>query len=305
MLSRNVIKIISCSDRYHLKKHNARLPSLENIPMEKIMMIFDGRHFSQSAFNFALHLHELRPALFTGVFTPSKEYEHQAIYNTGPETLVYNTIPDVAEEKMMQENVEQFKSLSEKNGIPYRVHENTEGSILDHIRLETRYSDILILSAELYYANLGKKASHRYMRDAIHHAECPVLVLPELCPFPKSVVLAYDGSASSVFAIKQFAHLFPDLAQSETILVFSSERTSSLPDFDYIKEYAANHYTSLSFLKLDLDPTQYFNTWINETGPAILISGAYSRTRVSELFKKSFVSEMIKEHKLPVFISHK
>ena len=43
------------------------------------------------------------------------------------------------------------------------------------------------------------------MRTAVHDAECPVLIVPEDCPFPVNVILAYDGSDDSVFAMKQFA----------------------------------------------------------------------------------------------------
>ena len=106
--------------------------------------------------------------------------------------------------------------------------------------------------------------------------------MPEKYDFPKSIILAYDGSESSVFAIIQFAYLFPELATLNAILVYASEREDSLPRFDYIKELAAQHFSSLSFLKLDVDPKHYFNTWLVESGPALLVSGAYGRSLASE-----------------------
>jgi nucleotide-binding universal stress UspA family protein len=38
---------------------------------------------------------------------------------------------------------------------------------------------------------------------------------------------------------------------------------------------------------------------------ALLVSGSYGRSGLSQLFKKSFVNEIIAEHRLPVFIAHK
>ena len=38
---------------------------------------------------------------------------------------------------------------------------------------------------------------------------------------------------------------------------------------------------------------------------AILVSGSFGRSMFSEMFRKSFVSDVIAEHKLPVFIAHK
>ena len=81
------------------------------------------------------------------------------------------------------------------------------------------------------------------MQEALHDIECPAVVVPENFDFPENNILAYDGSESSVFAIKQFAYLFPELASNNTILVFAkSKEVEELPDQDYIEELAARHY---------------------------------------------------------------
>jgi hypothetical protein len=49
---------------------------LNILTMKKILIAFDGIHFSKSAFEFAKKLNEVSPVLLTGVFLP------QIIFNT-------------------------------------------------------------------------------------------------------------------------------------------------------------------------------------------------------------------------------
>jgi nucleotide-binding universal stress UspA family protein len=37
----------------------------------------------------------------------------------------------------------------------------------------------------------------------------------------------------------------------------------------------------------------------------MLVTGAYGRSELSNLFKKSFLSDVIGQHKIPVFVAHK
>ena len=37
----------------------------------------------------------------------------------------------------------------------------------------------------------------------------------------------------------------------------------------------------------------------------LLVSGSFSRSEISQLFKRSFIIKTIKDHKTPVFIAHR
>ena len=67
----------------------------------------------------------------------------------------------------------------------------------------------LFWAADLFIKNLSAEESDEYLKDALHASECPVLVVPEKFDFPESNILAFDGSESSVYAIKQFVYMFP------------------------------------------------------------------------------------------------
>jgi hypothetical protein len=185
------------------------------------------------------------------------------------------------------------------------VHKDYYNFALPELKKESRFADLLIIGSEKFYENMGIDKPNEYLKDVLHGVECPVVLVPEKFTFPESVILAYDGSDSSVYAIKQFAYLFPDLCRKETLLVYSNDDDKKdFPDKIEMEELAARHFRRLTLFKLQLNPKKYFATWINEKKGTILVSGAYGRSGLSELLRRSFINDVIAEHKLPIFITH-
>jgi len=105
---------------------------------------------------------------------------------------------------------------------------------------------------------------------------------------------------------KQFAYIFPELANNPTLLVYAdNEEGADFPSKQHIVELTTQHYKDLTFHKMEIASKKYFSSWIEEKNGSILISGSFSRSVFSQLLKKSFVADIIKNHKIPVFIAHK
>lgn len=274
--------------------------------MKKILIAFDGTQFSEGAFEFAKRLNELEPILLTGVFIPQVSYANLWNYANVNSGSVLMQITNEEGPDSTQKNIERFRLLCIKNNIAFKVHKDFDDFALPELKRETRFADLMIISSEKFFANLIVGIPREYMRDAIHQAECPVIVIPEKFFFPRRNVIAYDGSASSVYAMKQFAYLFPELSGNESLLVYSKDENDlELPDEEFVEELARQHYKNLSLMKLEVNPKKYFNAWLNEGGSSILITGAFGRSILSEMFKKSFVHKIIADSKLPVFIAHR
>ena len=273
--------------------------------MKKVIVVFDGHHFSEGAFEFIRRLNEKDPILVTGIFLPVVDYA-ELLYSLGGMTgPLYYTDIAFEDTGIIQKNISHFKSLCLQNGIEYRIHPDLERHVISEVKLESRFADLLILSSELFYENLGKDTQENYIENALHKAECPVLLVPEHYHFPENVILAYDGSESSVFAIKQFAYLLPEFVNLKTLLVAAFTGNKNIPDIEYVEEFAACHFKDLTISKLEINPKMYFNTWLNDHGRSILVTGAYGRSVLSEMLKKSFITEIIQDHKVPIFIAHK
>ncbi len=273
--------------------------------MKKILLAFDGTHFSTGAFEFARQLNELEPVLVTGAFLPQALAANLWSYADGMSGPMFIPLVEGRDTEVMQENIAKFETLCQKHGIEYRVHEDLFDFALPELKQETRFADVLIIGSEVFYENLGGKLNE-YLQDVLHGSECPVLVVPEKYDFPETIILSYDGSESSVYAIKQFAYLFPELSKKPTLLVYAHEDgKNEFPKQSNIEELAARHYSDLTLMKLDMPPKKYFGTWMENRRSALLVSGSFGRSGVSQLIKKSFISDVIADHRLPVFTTHR
>ncbi len=271
--------------------------------MKKVIIAFDGEHFSEGAFRFVNRLNECHELLATGVFLPIVDYA-ELLYSLGTISgPMYVT--DIIEDdgKIIEETVANFELLCKTNGIKYKVHRDLDGHVITELKDETRFADLLVLSSELFYRNLGVAEQQEYLVNALHKAECPVVLVPEEYKLPQSIILSYDGSQASIFAIKQFAYLLPELTSLKTILVYA-HAGKDVPNMNFIKELVSCHFPNISYYHLDADPRPYFETWFVENKNPILVAGAYGRSLLSELIRKSFINDVIKDHKFPVFIAH-
>jgi nucleotide-binding universal stress UspA family protein len=275
--------------------------------MKKILLAFDGMHFSEGSFEFARSLHEKEPILLTGVFVPLANYAILWSYASASAAVGMPAIPALEEDEIeeVQKNIERFKALCQKHNIECRIHHDYNDFAVPELRKETRYADLLILGSETFYTYVGAGEPNAYLKELLALTECPVLIVPEKFAFPESNILAFDGSESSVYAIKQFAYLFPELTGNKTVLVFMDDSEHPIPDEPQIKELTAGHFPDITLLKLELPSAKYFSSWITEKRNAILVSGAYGRSSFSQLFRKSFVTDVIRDHQLPVFITHR
>jgi nucleotide-binding universal stress UspA family protein len=271
--------------------------------MKKILLAFDGSLYSQAALNFARTLNDVEPVLLDGLFLPQLNLAVLATYAGQPTGMVVPLAED-EDSITVKENIRHFETFCQHNNIDYRVH-NFTAPPLPLLRKETRYADLLILGSDIFYNNANGETLDQHWSDILHDAECPVLIVPETFDLPAANIVAFDGSASAAFAMKQFAYLFPQLCNNKTLLVYANENEGDFPDAIYVEEFAARHFTHPELCHLRLNPEKYFSTWLSEEEGAILISGAFGRSVLSSLFKHSFVTELINENKIPVFIAHK
>jgi nucleotide-binding universal stress UspA family protein len=275
--------------------------------MRKILLAFDGTNFSRGAFDFARRMNLHSPILLTGVFLPQINYANMWSY-AGAAAMTPVFIPMVEDEETVaiEKNIAKFEALCDRNMIECRVHRDFTDFALPALIKETRFADLLIIGSESFYENLGLSELNESVKDALHGSKCPVLVVPEKFEFPQSNILAYDGSDDSVFAMKQFAYLCPELCNNNSLLIYAREDPDKeIPDQHYIEELAVRHFSKLSLLKLEINPRQFFTKWMAKQRGAILVSGAFNRSIFSVMFKKSFVTDVIRDHKLPVFVAHR
>lgn len=271
--------------------------------MRKVIIGFDGQHFTQGAMKMAEWLNKKTPVLISGVFISPVDYRELLGYSGMGMGAPVMTVPFEGDEKMIEGTVSKFVQYCEQHKLQYAVHKDTDMFAIEELILETRFADLLILSSELFYENIDKDQPNQYLRRVLHDAECPVMLVPEAFTEPRSVLLSYDGKASSVFAIKQFAYLFPECCHMASMLFHSNG--SGIPQSIRMKELLDGHFPGTNMEQLNEEDSAALHDWMLEKKNTILVSGGFGRNELSSLFRKSYITDIIKAHRIPVFIAHR
>lgn len=273
--------------------------------MKKVLLALDGEHFPKGAFELAAEWHLKEPLLLTGVFISPVDVSKIITY-TGLEAVPM--MPSVVEgqyARQIARNIQTFEEKCMHAGLEYRIHNDVESMPIASLVEETRFADLVLVSRESFFANVNKDQPNEYLQELLKKAECPVLLIPEKYTAPDKVLLLYDGDASSVYAIKLFAYLFPNLTTlPATLLSTTKKADEKMPEQESVAELASRHYPQLTLNNMALDhPSQLIN-WILEEGNTWIVMGAYGRSLFSTLFKKSFADEFIENVRMPLFITH-
>jgi nucleotide-binding universal stress UspA family protein len=271
--------------------------------MKKILLICDANNFPSGAFKFLKLLHFSDPFLLTGAFFHSVNYDLliPSTFAFSPDPLIAYTNKD---NKSVANSIKQFSERCNQSGIEFRVHEESEEFKISDVIKESRFADLIVMSEELFCADLDVEQPNYYMEEVMHKAECPVLLIPENYKPFSHVTIAYDGRKESLFAMKQFCYLFPLTKYSTTVLYLTEKEEQEIPELIYLEEYAARHFGSLTIEKKTFNKKSEFIQYVGNKNETLLIAGAYGRSGLSNTFHESFVEKTIREHKVPVFIAH-
>jgi hypothetical protein len=271
---------------------------------KQILFVCAGKEFPQGAFNFLVSLQQQEPVHVLGLFFNPIDIDAMVAATQLPVQAPYDRIRQ-REHEVMAANKALFASQCEKHNIRNKVlpyDEQWDKAIL--VR-ESRFSDVLILSGELFYADINGRQPNVYLHEALCAAECPVLVIPENFKQCDHLFMAYDGSKESLYAIKQFCYLFPQMTDLPTEMVYvRDEPSEEIPDLEHLRQYTRQHFDAMGFSKLIFKASRYFATWIGEKKHVLLVSGSYGRSAFSYLAKGSFAEQVIHDHNIPVFIAH-
>lgn len=272
--------------------------------MKQVLIVGAGQHFPKGPFTFLGEMQQQERIHARAMFFRPVDYSSLAASTAGRNLEPLLELED-NEKELVAAHKSQFARQCELQHIPYSVHENDEQWNKATLIKESRFADLILISGELFFAEMDKNQPNDYLRQALHGAECPVLVIPENFSSVKHLFMAYDGSRESLFAIKQFCYLFPSLTDLPTqFLYVHDDVIDSIPDLESVQQFSRLKFNAMSFSKLHLKAADYFATWISEKQDVMLVSGSFGRSSLSYIGKRSFAGDIIRDHRVPVFIAH-
>ena len=273
--------------------------------MQKIILAMNAAVLNNSSIEFACYIAAKTKSRLYAVFLEEVKLLERIEIETGDITVteqveVMGNCPIALSQ--VQINVEVFKSTCNRHNVPFSVHID-RGFALREIITESRFADLLITDVNTSFDDERQEGiPSRFVKDLLKQAECPVIISPMDFDSLNEIVFTYDGSESSVFAIKQFAYLFPEAGDTKiTLIQILREKTTEITQKEKLKEWLMMRYEGVHFEVLHGDPDEIlFERYFTQKNK-MLVMGAYGR----KLFCfRSTADLVLKTLDIPVFIAH-
>ena len=282
--------------------------------MEKILLAMDAANLNMKTIDFGCYIARLTRSRLTGVFLEGLVGQQSVpggILDILSGAGAWDSDDDVADvQKTMVEstiteaNIRRFREACVCRETLSLIHRD-RGIPLSEILAETRFADLLIVDPETSFSKSDRGIPCRFVKDVLDSSECPVLIAPYSFDALEEIVLTYNGTASSVFAMKQFTALFPELRNKKLSVVnVRQDEKQAIEDQFKMKEWLKAHYDNLEFVILKGEPADQLFGYLIEKRNAIVVMGAFGRSMLSRFFKPSQARLIVKTINLPIFIAH-
>jgi nucleotide-binding universal stress UspA family protein len=278
--------------------------------MEKILLALDGTSVNQNAVDFACYLGRLSNSKITAAFLENLVANEKPVLEQVHGISYMNWVVDKNSEEykskmeVIEKNISLFKDSCEKRSVRFSIHRDA-GQPAKEIIEESRYADVLIIDAETSFNKTFEGVPTEFVKDVLKDSECPVIIAPESFDGIDEIVFTYNGTKSSMFAIKQFAYLFPQLDEKKiTVVMVDDEGLCADEEIEKFKEWLSGHYSSIGFQVLKGNTETELFGYLLKKKNIFIVMGAYGRSALSQLFKHSRADLLIKTITQAIFIAH-
>lgn len=279
--------------------------------MQKFIAAFDGLRFSQSTLDYAVHLAKLSNTHLIGVFLDnilynSYQYAELVDEEEGGVSERKRRLLNEQDKIKRDEAALSFEQACHQAKITFAVHRDRNASLQELLH-ESIYADLLVINQTETFTYFEEEAPTAFIRNLLSDVQCPVLVVSKSYHPIEKLVLLYDGEPSSVYAIKMFGYLLPQLGQlpTEVLTIKSHDQPIHVPESRLMKEFIKRHFSNVEYIVKQgiveeqiLGHLQYYNPH------CLIVVGGYQRSRVSKWFRRSMADHLLQYTKLPLFIAH-
>jgi nucleotide-binding universal stress UspA family protein len=271
--------------------------------MKKVLVAIDAKKVNMKVLDFACYVARLTHSNLTGVFLDNAQLLETMMHEPiRREVKFSSTVKDMA--KLIDDSIHQFREACTNRETNCSVHFESTMPLTDIIK-ETRFAELLIVDPEMSFKQKKEEIPSGYIKDILARSECPVVLAPFEFHAIDEIVLAYDGSPASVYAIKQFTYLFPELTDKKlTILEVNKTGENLIREKGKITDLLQMHYPDIDFQLLQGRAADELFGYLLEKKNIIVVMGAFERNMLSGLFSHSTAELIIKTINAPVFIAH-
>jgi len=270
--------------------------------MKKILMVVNGISPSTHVISFAIKSAKEGSYILQGIFLNSSTEPAGFQYpfpNDMPLTEVQVTMESIEEENksLLNSNIQLFKDECQAAGITYEV--STDFSLKELIE-QSSIAELIILDANADYP-------HFPIKDVLTGANCPVLHVGTQAPMIERVLLTYDGSEASKYAIDKYKDAFPFFHHLPTFLVsINLSPLEILEHKEYVNQWLPKQFPNLTKQRLEGDVKDELMHFLKlHSNNTLVVMGAFGRDVVSRFFHPSLANAVLAETRISLFIAHK
>jgi hypothetical protein len=276
--------------------------------MEKIMVLFNPDQPTAYTIDFACQMAKMTKAVLTGIFVEQAYVEFSPVMFM--ESLPHGGFPmETTTGKKGLADTDQalrlFREKCAKNYIACNVLRD-KGEPVQEIIFESRYADLIIVDPSLHFFEGSDTIPSHFVKQLLAHAESPVLLAPEHCTYLDEIIFCYNGTASSMYAIRQFTYMLPELKDCKVSVLEISKNDK--PEFNEghkrLMDWLRMHYDSVRYQVVTGNAADELFTHLFMHHDKMVVIGAYGRNMLSRLFRKSTADKLVRMVDLPIFITH-
>ncbi|MCF2494104.1 universal stress protein [Dyadobacter chenhuakuii] len=278
--------------------------------MKNILLAINPEKPSIPCMQFGCYLAQLTQSRLTAVFgekhlageSPALKTVFGVPY---VETILGSDLPGYAEhEEMRAIYMETFTKICEDRGVRHSINPDLT-SPREGLIQESRFSDLLVIAKDTSLEHKTGQSPSDFIRDIIVKAECPVIVAPITFTEIDEILLAYDESRSSAFAVKQFSYLFPEMDELKlTMLHVNESGHENELQREKLSHWLSAHFNYAAFKAVSGKAGPELYKYLYDKKRTLVIMGSYGRTSFSTLLSPSTADSLLENLDLPFFFAH-
>lgn len=269
--------------------------------MEKILLVVNDEDIQESTIRFACFIAKLTSSTLTAILPEELLIEEEVVINEAEgmpyvESISISEIPDNTEKvNQREESIRIFQELAKEAEIQSFVHVD-KGLPAEEIIEESRFTDLLIIDTATSFAD--------FIKDILQKVWCPVLIAPPGFTGIDNIIFIYDKGKSSVFAIKQFTYLFPELkSQKAKIVYINHDELLTEEEELQVIDWLQYHYAGVEFIIPKADAVQAYFNYLFEKKNDLVVMGGYGHGLLASFFVNN-QADGTSANELPIFVSH-
>ncbi|NLU95993.1 universal stress protein [Chitinophaga sp. Ak27] len=278
--------------------------------MKKVIAVIDILHFSEDQIRgfkyFTRQTNSQLTIICLDSLTASPVSVTASVFPEPP-VIEYSQISveaRVALQWQINQNIKQLHQLCDKDDITVVLRESVSSPVSEIVNA-SRFADLLLVSSSTSFAALSDSNPPRFIKDILVEAECPVMVLPDMSLPIKEIIFSYNGTYSSIYAIRQFTLLFPAYGDMPVKVVYVTENDqATIPSKKDLKAYLDAHYSKVEYVVLNGNPATEFLALLIRRDDCIVTYGAFGRSAISRFFHPSDADSILRTTNIPVFVTH-